>query len=162
MSDSLILYHGTDSKILTPDLAKCNSYRDFGRAFYLSYNKGLAKNWAEKKNPVRAKVNDYGIMLNNAEDGCLKIKRFKADAKWAKFVYDNRTNANFVRPDYDIVIGPIADNTLQDWFNKIDEEGLSFGDVASKIRYKKFKDDQFAFCSTKALNLLKWVGCHDC
>ena len=74
----------------------------------MSFNKGLAKNWAEKKNPAQAKVNDYGIVLNNVEDG------------------------------------------------------LSFGDVASKIQYKKFKDNQFAFCSTKALNLLKWVGCHDC
>lgn len=160
--DSLILYHGTDSKILNPDLAKCNSYRDFGRAFYLSYNKGLAKNWAEKKNPARAKVNNYGIVLNNVEDCHLKIKCFTADAKWAKFVYDNRTNMNFVRPDYDIVIGPIADNSLQDWFNKIDEEGLDFGEVASKIQYKKFNDKQFAFCSSKALRLLKWVGCHDC
>lgn len=32
----------------------------------------------------------------------------------------------FVRPDYDIIIGPIADNTLQNWFNRIDEEGDLF------------------------------------
>lgn len=31
-----------------------------------------------------------------------------------------RTKEGYVRPDYDVVIGPIADNTLQDWFNKMD------------------------------------------
>ena len=47
---SIILYHGTDAKIPTPDLTKCKTFRDFGRAFYLSYNMGLAKDWATKKN----------------------------------------------------------------------------------------------------------------
>ncbi len=46
----IILYHGTDAKIPTPDLTKCKTFRDFGRAFYLSYNMGLAKDWATKKN----------------------------------------------------------------------------------------------------------------
>lgn len=92
-NDSLMLYHGTDSKVQNPDLLKCNVHRDFGRAFYLSYNKGLAKDWATKKSPTHAKINDYGIILNNIEDGNLKIRRFTADEKWAKFVYDNRTNA---------------------------------------------------------------------
>lgn len=32
-NDSLMLYHGTDSKIQNPDLQKCNVHRDFGRAF---------------------------------------------------------------------------------------------------------------------------------
>ena len=159
---SLILYHGTDSKIPKPDLQKCNAYRDFGQAFYLSYNKGLAKDWAAKKSRTHAKINDYGLILNDVENGPLKIHRFKADEKWAKFIYDNRTNAKFARPDYDIIIGPIADNSLQNWFNKMEEEELSFSEVASHIRYDKFKDNQFAFCSTKSLKLLKWVGCHDC
>ena len=29
---SLILYHGTDAKITTPDLTKCKTFRDFGKA----------------------------------------------------------------------------------------------------------------------------------
>lgn len=70
-----------------------------------------------------------------------------------------RTKEGYVRPDYDIVIGPIADNTLQDWFNKMDEEGLTFSAIARQIQYKKFKDNQFAFCSSRAIKLLKWVGC---
>lgn len=159
---SIILYHGTDAKIPTPDLTKCKTFRDFGWAFYLSYKMGLAKDWAAKKNPASAKVNDYGVVLNNVENGNLNIKRFKADEQWAKFVYNNRTNKKFVRPDYDIVIGPIADNTLQNWFNRIDEEGVSFSEVASRIQYTKFKDNQYAFCSPRAIKLLKWVDCHDC
>lgn len=68
----------------------------------------------------------------------------------------------FVRPDYDIIIGPIADNTLQNWFNKIEEDDMSFCEVASRIQYTKFKDNQYAFCSARFLKLLKWVDCHDC
>lgn len=159
---SIILYHGTDVKIPTPDLAKCKKFRDFGKAFYLSYNKELAKDWAIKRNSVSAKINDYGIVLNGVESCTLKIKRFKADEQWAKFVYNNRTNKKFVRPNYDIIIGPIADNTLQNWFNKIEEEGMTFSEVASHIQYAKFKDDQYAFCSPRSLKLLKWEECHDC
>ena len=39
------------------------------------------------------------------------------------------------------------------------EEGLSFSAIAPKIRYEKFKDNQFAFCSSRAIKLLKWVEC---
>lgn len=31
------LYHGSNTRINVIDLAKCNRYKDFGQAFYLSF-----------------------------------------------------------------------------------------------------------------------------
>ena len=152
---SLILYHGTDSKILTPDLTKCNAYRDFGRAFYLSYNKGLARNWAEKKNRTQAKVNGYGLVLNNVEDGCLKIKRFKADEKWAKFVYENRTKEGYVRPDYDIVIGPIANDRVGVQLWKYENCSIDLPTLVRTLRNMRGITFQYFFGTERAVKIQK-------
>lgn len=82
----------------------------------------------------------------------LRIKRFKADAEWAEFVYNNRENARFRRPSYDIIIGPIADRGLSDEFKKVKRGKATFADIAPLIHYDKYKSYQVAFCSEKALN----------
>ena len=38
----MILYHGSNFQIERIDLAKCNPYKDFGQAFYLTSEKGQA------------------------------------------------------------------------------------------------------------------------
>ncbi len=32
-----------------PELDKCRKYKDFGQGFYLTKNKKMAQNWAEKQ-----------------------------------------------------------------------------------------------------------------
>ena len=91
----------------------------------------MAKNWANKRFEKDAVLNKYHIDLERLVDGNLKIKRFNADAEWAEFVWRNRYDEKYRRPDYDIIIGPIADFGLKREFIKMRTEGLSFSDVAS-------------------------------
>lgn len=153
----IFLYHGSGALVKNPDLSKCANRRDFGRSFYLTYNKGVAKDWSKKVGLSEKIVNKFALTLINCPE-TLKIKKFSANEEWARFVYDNRYNENYRRPDYDILIGPIADNGLAEIFSEVDEGLIDFPVAAQKIAYKRYKDLQYAFCSKKALNLLKWIG----
>ena len=87
----------------------------------------------------------------------LKIKRFNADAEWAEFVWRNRFDEKYRRPDYDIIIGPIADLGLKREFIRMRTEGLSFADVASRIHYDKHNSLQVSFCTPYSLTILNKV-----
>lgn len=153
-----ILYHGSDSVIYKPELDKCSKYRDFGQCFYLTYDKKMAKDWAKKKSKDHPVVNEYTIDLSTIESGKLKIKRFKADGEWAKFIYDNRYNENFKRPAYDVIIGPLGDNHLKEHFSEIKVKEKTFEEIAAEIEYKRYNAIQVCFCSNYALKLLKRIG----
>ena len=42
----MILYHGSDSIVKSPEYGKGKFYNDYGRGFYCTENKELAKEWA--------------------------------------------------------------------------------------------------------------------
>lgn len=115
------------------------------------------KNWAVKNFKENAIVNKYTINLEKLNDGGLKIKRFYANAEWAEFVWRNRYDIHFKRPNYDIIIGPIADKDLKQQFIKRKTEGLSFAQVANLIHYDKFHSLQVCFCSDYALSMLELI-----
>ena len=153
-----ILHHGTDKIFNTPKWDVGSSYRDFGQCFYTTYSLRMANDWAKMKS-----VDDNGVTYHYVIDfskavTCnLHIKRFVADAEWPKFVYNNRYNKRFKRPDYDIIIGPLADNGLAEQFAKIKTESKTFEEVASRIEYTKYKALQVCFCSDKAIQLLRRI-----
>ena len=45
----MILYHGSNVKIVVPNLSKSKPYKDFGQGFYLSADKNQALRMAEQK-----------------------------------------------------------------------------------------------------------------
>lgn len=151
----LILYHGSDCTIEKPQWRKCSKYRDFGQCFYTTYTRKMASDWAKLKSPTNPIVNAYGIDFSEVESCNLRVKRFKADAEWAKFVYNNRYNKKFKRPNYDIIIGPLADKGLKMHFDKIKTENKSFDEIAAEIEYDKYKSIQVCFCSDFAVRILR-------
>lgn len=102
-------------------------------------------------------VNSYSLDFRQAETYDLRIKRFWADAEWAEFIYNNRFNPSFRRPEYDVIVGPVADRGLTEQFARIETEGLSFADVAPLINYSRYKEMQVCFCSDYAVKLLKRI-----
>lgn len=154
------LYHGTDMKFRLPKLEKCNPYTDFGKGFYLTHELERAKEWGANHNPCEYRVNMYEVAddyIQEAKRQGFKVLQFsKATAGWARFVYRNRYDETFVH-EYDIVVGPVADNALQVQFAKMFRNKLSFEDIAPTIKYEKFKKPQICFCSERSLNLLKYI-----
>ena len=57
-------------------------------------------------------INVYDLTLSQIESCNLHIRRYEtADVSWAKFVYNNRKR-KAKNTKFDIIIGPLADNSL--------------------------------------------------
>lgn len=151
---NMYLFHGSDRRIDTPRWDVGDEGRDFGKCFYTTYDRRTAKNWALKNFNDHQVVNRYAIDLERLSDGRLKIKRFEANAQWAEFVWNNRYNTKFKRPNYDIIIGPMADRGLKEQFIKMKTKGMTFAEIAPLIHYDRFRSMQVCFCSDYAIRML--------
>ena len=87
---------------------------------------------------------------------CFYTTYSRATAKnWAAKRFEGKGVVNkFKRPDYDIIIGPIADFGLKKEFLRMKTEGLSFSEVASRIHYDKYRSLQVSFCTPYSLTVL--------
>ena len=158
MSLSAILHHGTDQTFDTPRWDMGSERRDFGRCFYTTYSRKMADDWAKYKSQEGGGITYHYVIDFTKMASCnLRIMRYEANEEWAKFVYNNRYNKRFRRPQYDIIIGPLADNGLSDQFSKIKKEGKTFEEIAPLIEYTKYSAVQVCFCSDNALQLLRRI-----
>ncbi len=111
----MILYHGSDLIVDKPEILKSNRLLDFGTGFYMTSNKEQASRWAAKvsarNNTFKKILSVYQFDLENAKIE-LKILEFNsADEKWLKFITNNR-NGKSIEEEYDIVLGPVADDNV--------------------------------------------------
>ena len=153
----MILYHGSYCLIDSIDLDVCRAHTDFGKGFYLTPIRSQAVRRARLKarltlsEPV---LNVYSFNEAVLNDGSLKVLRYDNQSQeWAHFVYSNREIPDFTH-DYDIVVGPVADDNLRLQFNRIKRGELSFADLPAEIHYRD-EDVQYCFCTPKAISFLK-------
>ena len=112
----LKLYHGSDVTIDKIDLSKGHINKDFGKGFYLTSLLSQAKEMAKRKarqtldaqEVVTAFLFDEKVLTS----GELKVKVFsEVSEEWAMFILQNRrASRTGFRHDYDIVVGPIAED----------------------------------------------------
>lgn len=153
------LYHGSNVPIEEVDLSKSKPNKDFGRAFYLSDNLQQAHDMA------RVKCIQFGgepcvtaFDIDEPDMHRLSYKRFEVyDSAWARFVYDNRDERKRYLHDYDIVYGPIADDYIGLQMRRFRFQKISFDEFLREIRFPKGITFQYAFCSLKAIKLLRRV-----
>jgi len=112
----MILYHGSNTDIEKIDLSRSNRYKDFGQAFYLSADQQQARIMAESRadflggNPI---VSRFQFDETLMQSGKLSIKIFPHySVEWAEFVWNNRDEHQDFRHPYDIVYGPIMNDTI--------------------------------------------------
>ena len=154
----MILYHGTNQDIETIDLTKGLRYKDFGMGFYLTSDKGTAIRMAQKK--ARVFGGTATLITYEMEDSVLqsdmKIKVFpeKACVEWLLFVDANRDRKN-MKPihDYDIVIGPIANDGVVLQLTNY-REGIYTPEQAAKLLQDKYLDQQYYFGTERSLKCL--------
>ena len=111
------VYHGSYIKIDKIDLSKSKPNKDFGRGFYVTKFRHHAEEWAKiigEKHGTDGFVSEFEFSENEFTKSICKIKRFDAyDEDWLDFVVANRDKNNEIAHDYDIVIGPVADDKVQ-------------------------------------------------
>lgn len=156
------LYHGSDTAILNIDLDKSKPFKDFGRGFYLSDQFEQAMEMAKQR--VQQK---YGIgtpVVTTFEfdesalvDGNLNVKMWKDYCiEWAEFVLRNR-NRNLTHPwhNFDIVYGPIADDSVTFQLRRFQAGYLSMEQLIEELKYKKGITFQYFFANEKAISKLR-------
>ncbi len=85
----------------------------------------------------------------------LAMKRFaEPNGEWALFVMANRSRESRQPVHlYDIVIGPVADDTIATLFRNFDDGIIDLPMLVAGLRYKKISS-QYFFHSTRAIQYL--------
>lgn len=154
------LYHGSNTAIETIDFNKCKPYKDFGQGFYLTEIEKQATLMARRTASIyggEAVVTVFEFNETAAlSDSKLQIKRFdEPNEEWALFVMNNRSRTH-KHPfhEYDIVIGPVADDTIATLFRNFDDGIIDLPTLVNGLKYKKISS-QYFFHSLKAAAYLK-------
>lgn len=153
------LYHGSNSKIKNIDLAKCKPYKDFGQGFYLTEIEEQASQMARRTASIyggSTVVTQFEFDETALSDSTLSIKRFEEpNEEWALFVMANRSRER-QHPvhKHDIVIGPVADDTIATLFRNFDDGIIDLPMLVKGLKYKKISS-QYLFLTPKSVAYLK-------
>ena len=145
------LYHTGFQEIRTPDVHHGRKNADFGQGFYLTAEAAFARRWAKERSGMQTVVNTYELDT----DG-LAVCRFTRSREWFEYIFANRSGS----PDRlaaDVVIGPIANDTIYDTFGIItsgflkEEDALRLLLIGPEYR-------QIALKTEKAAERLQWLS----
>lgn len=143
------IYHGSYTKILSPQILKGPFTKDFGDGFYCTEIRKQAQKWAKRYDtPI---VNIYEYQPNNH----LKILYFKEMTdEWLDFIVACRNGESH---SFDIVIGAMANdqiyNYVADFMNGVITREQFW--VLAKFKYPTH---QINFCTSQALTCLTFKG----
>lgn len=143
------MWYQGDKKVLDePKIYLDGSYKDFGYGFYCTNFEKQAKRWAlTKKNKYVVNVYSY---TENKNLNCLIFKEMSDE--WLDFVVSSRQGE---RHEYDIVEGPMADDTI---WNYVDDfaRGLISRTAFWELVKFKYPTHQIVFCTEAALKCLEY------
>ncbi|MDR0491525.1 MAG: DUF3990 domain-containing protein [Oscillospiraceae bacterium] len=142
----MILYHGSYTAIEKPDISLSREKTDFGKGFYLTPLEDQAVHWADRFKEERGIgiVSSYTFLekVNEKLSANVRLLEFNTHTqRWLQFITDCRLGRP--TPEYDIVIGGVANDkviqTLQLYFREI----ISAQDAIRRLRYNK---PNFQYC----------------
>lgn len=157
----MMLYHGSNRFIDKIDLQKGKRNKDFGKGFYTTHLREQAVLWsvriAERFGGSPA-VTAFDFDYDAAVADGLKIKIFeRPDKEWALFVMANRCSlSNEPEHDYDIVIGPVANDNIARLFGLYDMNIIDLKAVVAGLTYKDL-NSQYFFATDRALKYLRKI-----
>lgn len=153
----MILYHGSNTKVEEINLSKCRPYKDFGQGFYLTEIREQAEKMAKRTVAI------YGgepivseFEFDESALSILSVKHFEEPSEeWALFVLANRSKEH-QQPThtFDIVIGPVADDTIATLFRNFNDGVIDLPMLVSGLKYKKVSS-QYFFHTADAIKYLR-------
>ncbi len=148
------LFHGSNVIVREPKILVNGFYKDFGYGFYCTKLEKQAKRWAlTKRNNHVVNIYEYEdhISLNKELDIC----RFDTMTdEWLEFVVSCRRG---VEHKYDVVEGPMADDTIWDYIEDYVSGMISKEAFWVLVKFK-YPTHQLVFCTERSLELLKYEG----
>ena len=154
----MILYHGTNTDFQQIRLDMSRVGKDFGFGFYLTIDEQVAARQAERKllqYGTGAKIVQNYYLDEKKLDG-LKVLRFDSyTEEWADFILLNRQNKERCSlHDYDVVIGPIANDTVGFQIRRYTEGIITKAQFLQEIMYHQVTM-QYFFGTERAINILE-------
>ncbi|RXE71554.1 DUF3990 domain-containing protein, partial [Muribaculaceae bacterium Isolate-013 (NCI)] len=134
--------------------------KDFGQGFYLNANPDQAMEMAVRTtrflNEGAATLSCFEFDEYEAANNGLNIKIFPDySEEWAEFVVMNRkNNSDIPAQPYDIVIGPIVDNTVGVQIRRFIMGYLSASALVEELRFKGDHAVQYFSGTPKTIQLL--------
>ncbi len=157
------LYHGSNVAIEHIDLSLSKRGKDFGQGFYLNANPDQAMAMAVRTtrflNYGQPTLSCFEFNDDEATEKGLKIKIFPDySEEWAEFVVMNRkNNSDIPAHSYDIVIGPIADDTVGVQIRRYIMGYLSASALVEELKFQGDHAIQYFFGTPEAVELLKRI-----
>lgn len=166
-----ILYHGSESIITEPAYGKGAKNNDYGRGFYCTENKELAKEWACAKNR-NGFVNQYNLNLSNMRILYLNSPEYSV-LNWLAILAAHRTywqkgsiaeeakkylTDNFLLDisGYDIIIGYRADDSYFSFAQDFVMGAISLQKLSEAMRLGKL-GEQVVLKSEKAFGKINFL-----
>ena len=150
----MVLYHTGYQKIRVPDIRHGRINADFGQGFYLTANEEFARRWARERRDSQTILNVYDLDLTG-----LHVHRFERNEEWFNYIFRNRAARPDLLADADVIIGPIANDTIYDTFGII-TCGLLPPEKAMKLLMIGPCYEQIVVKSQRAADQLAWrEGC---
>ncbi|MBR1599674.1 MAG: DUF3990 domain-containing protein [Lachnospiraceae bacterium] len=140
------LYHTSSVEIRKPHIYHGRKNADFGQGFYLTPDREFALRWASKD----AMINEYILDIEG-----LSVYEFSRNEEWFEYIYNNRRFKDGL--GHDVIIGPIANDTIYDTFGIL-TSGFVKPEHAVNILCMGPEYIQVAVKSEKANKNLTWLG----
>jgi len=142
----MIIYHASKQIVQYPEVRKSPFTKDFSWGFYCTNLLNQAIRWANRGlgDPI---INFYDYEPNEA----LKVKKFdELDDAWLEFIAACRSGKTHT---YDIVEGPMADDTIWNYVNDYINGNLTRDQFWVLARFKH-PTHQISFHTLSALDCL--------
>lgn len=168
----MIIYHGSETIIRKPEYGKGAAANDYGRGFYCTESRELAKEWACKKNRDGF-VNQYdldldGLHILNLNDGSYSILHWlalltkyrgywqaKSIAEEAKLYLQEKYLLDISQ--YDVIIGYRADDSYFSFAQDFISGVISLQRLNQAMYLGKL-GEQIVLKSEKAFNHISYMG----
>ena len=145
----MTLFHTGFQIIKSPDIHYGRKNADFGQGFYMTSDYEFSCRWAKERKGETPVVNIYE--LDTAD---LQVNRFSRDPDWFSYIFRNRRG----QPDSisaDVIIGPIANDTIYDTMGII-TSGLLKDEDALQLLLLGPEYHQIVLKTEKAAAQLVW------
>jgi hypothetical protein len=152
------VYHGSVEEVRNPEIREPNRTLDYGSGFYTTTSFDQAKRLVERRMKDKGVAVGYVNVYVLDDEAISRLKTLifkKANEEWVNFVMKNRTERGFTH-NYDIVYGPVADDSVYTQFTLFEGGIISMGTLIQELKTYKLVD-QYLFHTAKALDAIHFV-----
>ena len=149
------VYHGSDTVVQKPRILHSKRRMDFGSGFYTTQSRTQAEKWARSVRRRRDSPEAFVTEFDYEEKPEMNVLIFDGpSAEWFDFIIRNR-KGTFTH-DYDIILGPVADDSVYDTLFLFESGYITREEAIRKLNSAKL-DGQILFHTDKSLECITYI-----